>query len=249
MKIKSIKDKNVLYLHLYGELDECSAKSLKDKIDEIFMNLSGIKQLVFNLSNLTFMDSTGIGMLLGRYKKLKALGINAYIQNASLSIERIIEISGLYKIMPKIWGKIMYNKMSVSFLSISENEAFARNVIACFLINADPTLRELNDIKTAVSEAVTNAIVHGYPNTQGSVEMTAEIIENSVHITIKDYGVGIENLSKALELFYTTKPNDERSGMGFTIMQSFMDSIDVSSSVNQGTIVKMSKKLKLKDAV
>ena len=143
----------------------------------------------------------------------------------------------------------MYNKMSVSFLSISENEAFARNVIACFLINADPTLRELNDIKTAVSEAVTNAIVHGYPNTQGSVEMTAEIIENSVHITIKDYGVGIENLSKALELFYTTKPNDERSGMGFTIMQSFMDSIDVSSSVNQGTIVKMSKKLKLKDAV
>lgn len=102
MKIKSIKDKNVLYLHLYGELDECSAKSLKDKIDEIFMNLSGIKQLVFNLSNLTFMDSTGIGMLLGRYKKLKALGINAYIQNASLSIERIIEISGLYKIMPKI---------------------------------------------------------------------------------------------------------------------------------------------------
>ena len=143
----------------------------------------------------------------------------------------------------------MYNKMSVSFLSISENEAFARNVIACFLINADPTLRELNDIKTAVSEAVTNAIVHGYPDTQGSVEMTAEIIENSVHITIKDYGVGIENLSKALELFYTTKPNDERSGMGFTIMQSFMDSIDVSSSVNQGTIVKMSKKLKLKDAV
>ena len=139
--------------------------------------------------------------------------------------------------------------MSVSFLSISENEAFARNVIACFLINADPTLRELNDIKTAVSEAVTNAIVHGYPDTQGSVEMTAEIIENSVHITIKDYGVGIENLSKALELFYTTKPNDERSGMGFTIMQSFMDSIDVSSSVNQGTIVKMSKKLKLKDAV
>ena len=138
----------------------------------------------------------------------------------------------------------MYNKMSVSFLSISENEAFARNVIACFLINADPTLRELNDIKTAVSEAVTNAIVHGYPNTQGSVEMTAEIIENSVHITIKDYGVGIENLSKALELFYTTKPNQERSGMGFTVMQSFMDRFEVKNDKN-GVIVNMGKDLEV----
>ena len=143
----------------------------------------------------------------------------------------------------------MYNKMNLSFLAISENEAFARNVIASFLINADPTLSELNDIKTAVSEAVTNAIVHGYPNNEGVVEMFAEFSENEIHITIKDYGVGIENLSKALELFYTTKPNDERSGMGFTIMQTFMDSVDVSSTLNNGTVVKMSKKLKLKDAV
>ena len=137
----------------------------------------------------------------------------------------------------------MNNKMKVNFLSISENESFARNVIASFILNLNPTVSELNDIKTAVSEAVTNAIVHGYPDSVGEIEMTAEIIDGVLHIKIKDIGVGIENLEKALEPFYSSKFEDERSGMGFTIMKTFMDDILVTSSLNQGTVVSMTKRI------
>ena len=135
----------------------------------------------------------------------------------------------------------MNNKMTLTFLSISENEAFARNVIASFMLPLNPTLTEISDVKTAVSEAVTNAIVHGYPDTVGEVELQAEIEDNSIHIKISDSGVGIENVEKALEPFYSTKTESERSGMGFTIMQSFMDKIDVKSAQNVGTTIKMSK--------
>ena len=137
----------------------------------------------------------------------------------------------------------MNNKMKVNFLSISENESFARNVIASFILNLNPTISELNDIKTAVSEAVTNAIVHGYPDGVGDIEMSAEISDGVLHIKIKDTGVGIENLEKALEPFYSTKIEDERSGMGFTIMKTFMDDIEVTSSLNQGTVVSMKKRI------
>ncbi|MBO5889403.1 MAG: anti-sigma F factor [Clostridia bacterium] len=135
----------------------------------------------------------------------------------------------------------MYNKMSLNFLSISENEAFARNVIAVFALNANPTLSEVSEVKTAVSEAVTNAIVHGYPDSVGSIDIEAELTDNVLHIIIKDYGVGISNLTEALEPFYTTKPDDERSGMGFTIMKNFMDEVSVESKLNKGTIVQMTK--------
>ena len=102
MKIKSVKDKNAIYLYMYGELDECSAKVVRESLDKIFEKYSDVKQVVFNFSNVDFMDSTGIGMLLGRYKKLKSMGVTSYIQSPNLHVERIIEISGLYKIMPKI---------------------------------------------------------------------------------------------------------------------------------------------------
>ncbi len=137
----------------------------------------------------------------------------------------------------------MNNKMKVKFLSISENESFARNVIASFVLNLNPTVSELNDIKTAVSEAVTNAIVHGYPDSIGDIEMSAEILDGVLHIEIKDTGVGIENLEKALQPFYSSKFEDERSGMGFTIMKTFMDDISVTSSLNQGTTVYMVKSI------
>ena len=102
MKIKSVKDKSVIYLYLYGELDECSSKNARENLDKIFSKYTDVKQVVFNFSNVDFMDSTGIGMLLGRYKKLKSMGITSYIQSPSSLVERIIEISGIYKIMPKI---------------------------------------------------------------------------------------------------------------------------------------------------
>lgn len=137
----------------------------------------------------------------------------------------------------------MKNRMFIKFDSVSENEGFARNVIASFLLPLNPGIGELTDIKTAVSEAVTNAIVHGYPDTVGEVTMLAETDGENVHIVISDSGVGIDDLEAALEPFYTTKPDDERSGMGFTIIKTFMDEVKVISKQNVGTIVDMTKRL------
>ena len=137
----------------------------------------------------------------------------------------------------------MKNKMVVKFDSLSENECFARNVIASFLMPLNPSISVLSDIKTAVSEAVTNSIVHGYPEKKGEVTMTAEIDEDKIHIVVSDKGVGIENLEEALQPFFTGKPEDERSGMGFTIIKTFMDEVKVVSEPLKGTIVDMKKLL------
>lgn len=137
----------------------------------------------------------------------------------------------------------MKNRMLIKFDSVSENEGFARNVIASFLLPLNPSVGELTDVKTAVSEAVTNAIVHGYPDAVGEVSMLAEIDDENVHIVISDNGVGIENLEAALEPFYTTKPDDERSGMGFTVIKTFMDEVKVISKQNVGTVVDMVKRI------
>ena len=135
----------------------------------------------------------------------------------------------------------MKNKMVVKFDSLSENECFARNVIASFLMPLNPSIGVLSDIKTAVSEAVTNSIVHGYPEKKGEVTMSAEIDEDKIHIVVSDKGVGIENLEEALQTFFTGKPEDERSGMGFTIIKTFMDEVKVVSEPLKGTIVDMKK--------
>lgn len=135
------------------------------------------------------------------------------------------------------------NKMKLIFPAKSENEAFARSVISCFVLSLNPSLLDLSDIKTAVSEAVTNAIVHAYKSDGGDIVMDGEIIDDSVHIKIIDSGIGIENLNQALEPFFTTKPDDERSGMGFTIMKSFMDKVSVISEKGKGTTVYMIKNI------
>lgn len=136
------------------------------------------------------------------------------------------------------------NKMKLTFSSKSENEAFARGVISCFILSLNPSLAELTDVKTAVSEAVTNAIVHAYDKCDGEIVLEAEIIDNSLHINVLDNGAGIEDVDKAKELFFTTKPEEERSGMGFTIMESFMDDIKVESKKGEGTRVYMTKTIK-----
>ena len=111
------------------------------------------------------------------------------------------------------------------------------------MLPLNPTLSQVNEVKTAVSEAVTNAIVHGYDGKGGEVYVTAEIIDSVLHIEIKDFGVGIENVELAIEPFYSTKFDDERSGMGFTVMKSFMDDVSVKSKLNEGTVVKMYKQI------
>ena len=138
------------------------------------------------------------------------------------------------------------NEMKLEFISKSVNEAFARISIAAFASQLDPTIEELADIKTAVSEAVTNSIIHGYDNKQGIVKIVAKLKTNEIIIEISDNGKGIENVDIAKEPLYTTKPNLERSGMGFTIMESFMDSLEIESIVGLGTKVTMSKKIKPK---
>ena len=141
------------------------------------------------------------------------------------------------------------NEMNLEFISKSSNESFARITIAAFAAQLDPTIEELADIKTAVSEAVTNCIIHAYENRIGIVKMSAKLIDNEIIIEISDHGKGIENIEMAKEPLYTTKPNLERSGMGFTIMESFMDSMEIDSVVGLGTKVTMSKKIKKEDEI
>ncbi|GAA0775586.1 anti-sigma F factor [Clostridium subterminale] len=137
----------------------------------------------------------------------------------------------------------MENKIKVEFSSLSKNESFARVVIAAFAAQLDPTLDELSDIKTAVSEAVTNAIIHGYGNeSEGNfVKLEATIIENELTVKVIDNGAGIDNVDMAMQPLYTSRPDLERSGMGFTVMETFMDSLIVESVKGQGTTVTMKK--------
>lgn len=136
------------------------------------------------------------------------------------------------------------NEMKLEFLSKSCNEAFARITVAAFASQLDPTIEEIADIKTAVSEAVTNCVVHAYENKQGIIKLNCMLKKNEVIIEIIDEGIGIEDINLAKEPLYTSKPNLERSGMGFTIMQSFMDELTVESVVNLGTKITMKKKIK-----
>lgn len=133
------------------------------------------------------------------------------------------------------------NYMKLEFLSKSSNESFARVVVAAFASQLDPTIEELSDIKTAVSEAVTNAIIHGYEYNEGIVIIEGIIDENKVEIIVTDKGKGIDDIDRAMEPFYTSRPELERSGMGFTVMETFMDDLSVESHPGHGTIVKMVK--------
>ena len=135
----------------------------------------------------------------------------------------------------------MKKEIRLEFDAISENEGLARVVIAAFLTQTDPTLEELQDVKTAVSEAVTNAIVHGYEEHGGRIVLEAYLENGILQVSITDKGIGIEDVSRAMQPMYTTKPDCERSGMGFAFMEAFMDTVEVESKVGEGTSVKMTK--------
>ncbi|OYD09775.1 anti-sigma F factor [Paludifilum halophilum] len=137
------------------------------------------------------------------------------------------------------------NFMEFRFTSRSENESFARVAVASFISQLDPTMEELTDIKTVVSEAVTNAVIHGYEErTDGVITIRTEVEGHKVSITIEDDGVGIDDVEEARQPLYTSKPELERSGMGFTIMENFMDEVDISSAAGRGTRVRLVKFLK-----
>ncbi|MCI7795878.1 MAG: anti-sigma F factor [Lachnospiraceae bacterium] len=132
--------------------------------------------------------------------------------------------------------------MTMKMESRSENEEFARVVVAVFAARLDPTVEEIDDIKTAVSEAVTNAVIHGYRNGEGIITLEAAIEENILTLTISDEGVGIADVEQAMEPMFTTEP-EERSGMGFSFMEAFMDQVEVISAPGKGTSVTMRKKI------
>lgn len=133
----------------------------------------------------------------------------------------------------------MKNSMEIKFKAIAENEAFARNVVASFILPLNPSLNELEDIKTAVNEAITNVIVHAYPEKSGYVTMKITTYDNKIEINISDNGVGIQDIERALTPFFTSKPDEERSGMGFTVMESFMDKLEVKNNKGGVTVCMM----------
>lgn len=138
----------------------------------------------------------------------------------------------------------MKNEMTLAFDSLSENEGFARVAVAAFVSQLDPTLEEVADIRTAVSEAVTNAIIHGYPDGVHTVVVRALLSDDTVELWITDEGVGMEDVKQAMEPMYTSRPDLERSGMGFMFMEAFMDQVEVRSSPGTGTTVYMKKRIR-----
>jgi stage II sporulation protein AB (anti-sigma F factor) len=136
------------------------------------------------------------------------------------------------------------NEIKFSMPSLSVNESSARAAVSSFIVQADPTVEELSDIRTAVSEAVTNAIVHGYRGTRGRISITVRLLpEREIYIRIKDSGCGIADVKQAMTPLFTTAPEEERSGLGFSVMESFMDKLSVKSSVGKGTTITMRKRL------
>lgn len=133
------------------------------------------------------------------------------------------------------------NKFKLSFPSKSINESFARMAVSAFCMQFDPTIEQINDIKTAVSEAVTNCVVHAYPDQIGTIYITADIKENALIISVKDKGIGISDVKKAMEPMFTTDTQNERAGLGFAVMQAFMDKVKVFSNPGKGTRVVMTK--------
>ena len=127
--------------------------------------------------------------------------------------------------------------------SLSRNEEFARVVVSVFMARMNPTLEELDDVKTAVSEAVTNAVIHGYQGNGGIIYLEVEILKQELTVTVKDTGIGIPNIPQAMEPMFTTDPEGERSGMGFSFMEAFMDEVSVESEPDKGTVVTMKKKI------
>ena len=139
----------------------------------------------------------------------------------------------------------MDNFFSLSFAALSVNESFARTVTAAFTANLNPTVAEIMEIKTAVSEAVTNAVIHGYENrgAEKSVRLNCRVSGRTLYIEVADDGVGIEDVARAMEPMFTSKPEQERSGLGFAVMEGFMDSVNVKSELGKGTVVEMMKRL------
>lgn len=243
-KVCFVPAQGTLAAYLTGEIDHHAAQALRREIDaQIDARMPEL--LTMDFSGVTFMDSSGVGLILAAGARCPAWvgGLLCKTHRIPCAACWIWRISITFD---RGEGHIMkmLNQVKMTFASRSVNESFSRAALAAFLAQADPTVPQLADIKTAVSEAVTNCIVHAYPDTVGPITMTAVLYEGgNVRITISDKGVGIPDVAKAMEPMYTTGNPDERAGLGFAVMQSFMDRVHVSSAPGRGTRVTMSRHL------
>ena len=218
---------SVVIAYLIGEIDHHTAGEVREKIDDTLMFVKP-KTLILDFKNVSFMDSSGIGLVMGRYRLLQSINpaCQIEIKNVTLQTKKIMELAGLSSIDSK-----------------SVNEAFARVAVSAFVTPLDPTLEEIADLKTAVSEAVTNCIVHAYKDTYGKIFISGKLFDdNTVKIVIRDKGCGIVDVSQAMTPLFTTGEGD-RAGLGFTVMESFCDKINVKSKLTFGTTVTLSKKI------
>ena len=234
---------NCLTIYLPAEVDHHNAEEMKRKADKL-IDRNHIKYVIFDFENTDFMDSSGIGVIMGRYKTISLIGGEVWAVHTNARIRKILTLSGVTKIM-QIYEEeeemTPANEMELKFDSRSANEGFARVAVAAFMTQLNPTVEEVADVKTAVSEAVTNVIIHGYEKEVRKVYIKCMIEENIFTVEVCDQGKGIENIEEAMCPMYTTRPDQDRSGMGFAFMEAFMDSVEVESELGKGTRVRMKK--------
>ena len=228
-----------LRIFLPQELDHHVSARLREEAD-LMVETHFIRTIIFDFSGTDWMDSSGIGVILGRYKNMKLSGGHVYAVHLNERMKKIFAMSGMEHLMEE-QGE---NWMQIAFAAQSENEGFARTAVAAFVSCLDPTIDELADIKTAVSEAVTNCIIHGYNLKGGTIWLEASLSGRTLYVAVTDEGRGIRDIKQALEPLFTTRPDLERSGMGFSFMEAFMDVVEVESSPGKGRRVVMKKEIR-----
>ena len=270
VEIKNYPSARTLVAEICGDIDHHTAKYFRGEIDKAIRSHNPLT-LILDYSQVTFMDSSGIGLVMGRYRIMSEMGGEVIVASPPAYIRKVLQLAGMHRqsrILPRIYKRRKQlrnrmkapmtkqrrviklkrkplNEMKVSFPSYSENERFARVAVSGFLTQLDPQIDELADVKTAVSEGVTNAIVHGYRNTLGEIFMQIRIFENRhVYIKIRDRGCGIADIEQAMQPLFTTAPEEERAGLGFAVMESFMDKVKVRSKLGEGTTLILEKTLK-----
>mgnify|MGYP002795553896 CR=1 FL=1 len=229
---------SILTIRVPAELDHHLADEIRSGAEAI-QSTHNIRQIDFDFGQTTFMDSSGIGLVMGRFRELQLLGGKDFRRIPG-------DRSGAGEIMESVReekGETMEqtNEMMMEFDSRSCNESFARVAVAAFMTQLNPTLEEVADVKTAVSEAITNAIIHAYENQVHKIRLECRLAGKTIEITVTDFGKGIPDIPKAMEPLFTTKPEMDRSGMGFAFMEAFMDSVEVESELGKGTRVRMKK--------
>ena len=245
--VKLYNDGKRITAALSGDIDHHAAREMRRELDEV-IERSQPELLIIDMENVGFMDSSGIGLILGRLRAVRACGGDIIIKNArppsssTNGARSTAAIASAYR--NALAKREILNECRLSFPSLSVNESYARAAAAAFAAQADPTVREISEIKTAVSEAVTNAIVHGYRGCVGTVELIMRQYPGGLfYICVRDKGAGIQDVEQAMTPLFTTAPEEERSGLGFSVMESFMDRVSVRSAPGKGTSVTMEKRI------